>query len=100
MVLNRNFKVKTAITGDLLPGYPNPLPVAAQVAIGASEGTQICVGSSGGAIAVTSTNDASSPVEIASAMVSTEMLPILDCPVYVQLHALCDSSSNAENYLA
>lgn len=94
LLLNRNLEVKTTFSGNLLPGHANSLPVAAQVAIAAASGTEIYLGSSGGKIAVTSTNVASSPVEIASAMVSTEMLPILDHPFYVHLRALCDSSRN------
>ena len=94
LLLNRNLEAKTTLSGNLLPGHSNSLPVSAQVAVAAASGTEIYVGSSGGKIAVTSTNVASSAVEIASAMVSTEMLPILDHPFYVHLRALCDSSRN------
>ena len=86
--MNDDFRFQTTLTGQLLP-RPE-LPLAFQLTVAAARGTQICVGASGGNIAISNNT---SLAEIASAMVSTEMLPIIEQPGYLRLRPVNTADS-------
>ena len=88
MLLNDDFRLQTTVAGSLLPGAARP--VAIQLEIAAASGTHIKMNASGDNVAVSNDH---SRVEIASAMVSTEMLPIIDEPLYGRVLAMCGSSA-------